>query len=179
MLHNIGRGSSSAAYAPDWIRVSSDSFKVFKGYSYEGARRVPAIVRHSAQPGRGRIAGTQARVMNSSLTMRERAGIAYAERRDGRATPSVQDQLANDLAEQREAAKRPRDKPTELKATLAGYAQRNEVVGVPLLAECIGKGNTCRNRFGGIAQIDAYFLCAAVAAAACLQNTDPSKEETP
>ena len=43
-LENMGRPGSFIGYGPNWARVSSGPFRLFKAFSYEGGFRTPAFV---------------------------------------------------------------------------------------------------------------------------------------
>lgn len=43
-LDNMGRRNSFIGYGPNWARVSSAPFRMFKAFSYEGGTRTPAFV---------------------------------------------------------------------------------------------------------------------------------------
>ena len=43
-LDNMGRRGSFIGYGPNWARVSSAPFRMFKAFSYEGGTRTPAFV---------------------------------------------------------------------------------------------------------------------------------------
>lgn len=106
-IANLGKGSSFAAYGPNWAQVGATPFRVFKAYSYEGATRVPAIVRYPGHLGRGQISGAPAHVVDIAPTVLELAGIAYPDRFEGREAPPLQGQSLVALFKGGTAAARP------------------------------------------------------------------------
>jgi arylsulfatase A-like enzyme len=74
---NMGKADSYLWYGPNWARVSSGPFRMFKGYTSEGGMRVPAIIRYPTAI----QAGTQNRsvisVMDVMPTLLNIAGIEH------------------------------------------------------------------------------------------------------
>lgn len=80
-LNNIGKPGSFSGYGPNWARVSSTPFRMYKAFTYEGGIRTAAII---MGPGmrRGEISDTYVSVKDIAPTFLELAHIEH---------PSIQD----------------------------------------------------------------------------------------
>jgi arylsulfatase len=75
-LENMGRPDSYIYYGPNWARVSTGPYRMFKGFTAEGGIRVPAFVSHPALANRAPYTGF-ASVMDVMPTLLELAGVRH------------------------------------------------------------------------------------------------------
>lgn len=90
-LDNMGRRNSFVGYGPNWARVSSAPFRMFKAFSYEGGTRSPAFV---AGPGvRQSLSDAYVNVKDWAPTFLELTQARHPAQ-DGAAVPPLQGRSA-------------------------------------------------------------------------------------
>lgn len=88
---NMGRRNSFIGYGPNWARVSSAPFRMFKAFSYEGGTRTPAFV---AGPGvRQSLSDAYVNVKDWAPTFLQLAQVRHPAE-DGAAVPPLQGRSA-------------------------------------------------------------------------------------
>lgn len=87
-LENMGRAGSFIGYGPNWARVGSAPFRLFKTHTYEGGIRTPAFITgpHWRQ---GRVSNAYVNVKDIAPTLLAAAGAEHPSRTD-RAIPAMQ-----------------------------------------------------------------------------------------
>lgn len=90
-LDNMGRRGSFIGYGPNWARVSSAPFRMFKAFSYEGGTRTPAFV---SGPGvRQSLSDTYVNVKDWAPTFLQLAQTRHPAE-DGAPVPALQGRSA-------------------------------------------------------------------------------------
>ncbi|WEK58563.1 MAG: arylsulfatase [Candidatus Brevundimonas phytovorans] len=90
-LDNMGRRNSFIGYGPNWARVSSAPFRLFKAFTYEGGTRTPAFV---AGPGvRRSLSDAYVGVKDWAPTFLQLAQTRHPAE-DGAAVPPLQGRSA-------------------------------------------------------------------------------------
>lgn len=87
-LSNLGRPGSFAGYGPNWARVGSSPFRMFKGFTYEGGIRTPAFI---TAPGwrNGQVSNAYVNVKDLAPTLLAIAGAKHPAEM-GVAVPGMQ-----------------------------------------------------------------------------------------
>lgn len=75
-LSNLGRRGSFVGYGPNWARVGSSPFRMFKAYTYEGGIRTPAFI---TAPGlrNGQVSNAYVNVKDIAPTLLAIAGAKH------------------------------------------------------------------------------------------------------
>lgn len=75
---NMGSRDSYIWYGPNWARVSSTPFNMYKGFTTEGGVRVPAVISHHSLNHKGNnISSGFATVMDVMPTILDIAGVSH------------------------------------------------------------------------------------------------------
>ena len=80
-LNNIGKPGSFTGYGPNWARVGSTPFRMYKAFTYEGGMRTAAFI---MGPGmrHGEVSDTYLSVKDLAPTFLELAGVEHPSLRD-------------------------------------------------------------------------------------------------
>ncbi len=83
-VENIGNATSFTGYGPNWADVSVTPFRMYKGFTYEGGIRSPAIVIHAPGARKGMRLDGYTSVLDLAPTFLELAGIEAPRTSAGR-----------------------------------------------------------------------------------------------
>jgi arylsulfatase len=75
-LDNIGKPGSFTGYGPNWARVSSTPFRMFKAFTYEGGIRTAAFIKGPGIRSRA-VSGAYMSVKDMAPTFLELAGVEH------------------------------------------------------------------------------------------------------
>ncbi len=76
-LENMGRPGSYTMLGPNWARVATGPYRLFKGFTSEGGIRVPAIVHYPRASVKGVVVDQPLTIMDVVPTVLELAGIPH------------------------------------------------------------------------------------------------------